>query len=158
LINTSIESAYNEAYTKDGYAINDFEAKTVIDMPNGSCSSCSSAENSPKMIFARIRPGCIDYSGTDVVLKDSRRPQGFPDCLDALGARKGLKHEAPEQRPGAVKNCRAISLDYCLVLHDYPGPSLWNSVVGHKFSLLYMFSVGWRPHMRVQNATGKNLL
>jgi hypothetical protein len=34
LINTSIESAYNEAYTKAGYTIDDF-AKTVIDMPNG---------------------------------------------------------------------------------------------------------------------------
>jgi hypothetical protein len=75
LINTSIESAYNEAYTKAGYTINDFGVKTVIDMPNG-CTSCSSAENSPKMLFARIRPGCMDYipggNSTDVVLKDSQ--------------------------------------------------------------------------------------
>jgi hypothetical protein len=75
LIYMSIESAYNEAYTKAGYTINDFEAKTVIDMPTG-CRSCSSADdammfNAGKMIFARIRPGCQDCNPDDV-LKDSQ--------------------------------------------------------------------------------------
>jgi hypothetical protein len=80
LINPSIESAYNEAYTKAGYTINDFEAKTVIDMPTG-CRSCSRGKdammlNASKMIFARIQLGCQDCnpddSSIDVVLKDSQ--------------------------------------------------------------------------------------
>lgn len=97
VIDSSIVSAYNEAFSKPGYSIGSFDAFTDVDVPLGCLPNCrmchpddDAMANNAKMVFARVmthsKAGVSDTQDSQMAFMHEAFEKSFCTASSATAA------------------------------------------------------------------------